>query len=283
MIFARKPARRRLAWLWAAGFILAVSPWTVSAERPPARRLLPDTTVVLVSVTDVPEMVERFKNTAVGRMGRDSHLKPLLGNLYDSLTEATAELEQSVGLSLADLLAIPQGEVSVALVIPEEAQPAIVVLLDAGDQIDNARKLLELFMAEVDDSGGRYDEEDVAGTKIVIFDGPDAGQRTVLLEKDATIVVGTNVEVVKQLLAVWDGDRSSTIADVPNYRTIMQRCRGDGDGQPHLAWYLDPIGLMRGIGQNDAGVRVGLALLPVLGLDGLTAIGGSVSLDSTLR
>ena len=132
MIIARKLARRRLAWLWAAGFILAVSPWTVSAERPPARRFLPDTTVVLVSVTDVPEMVERFKNTAEGRMGRDSNLKPLWGNLSDSLTEATAELEPSVGLSLDDLLAIPQDEVSVAIVIPDETQPA-----DTGDRESN--------------------------------------------------------------------------------------------------------------------------------------------------
>lgn len=273
-------ARRWLAWL-AAVLVLggALAPAALAA-RPPAPRLLPHNTVALVSVADAPELGKRFMNTAMGRMSQDPQLKPLVGRLYGSLTEAVAAARDRLGLSLPELLAIPQGEVTVAVVAPEEALPAIVALVDAREQIANARKLVERITARMDESGIRHYEETLAGTKLTIYEGPGAGRRTVFLEKDATIVVGTDVQVVKGLLALWNGGKGKTIADNPNFTAVMRRCRGAQDEQPQLVWYADPIGIMRGVGQENTGVRVAVALLPALGLDGLTAVGGSITLDT---
>lgn len=251
------------------------------AERPPATRLLPQSTVALLSIPDAQDMAERFMNTSLGRMSQDPQLQPLVKQVYGAVVEATAEMKEQIGLSLPELLAVPQGELTLAVVAPEEGPPAVVALLDAGDQLSNVRKLLKRGTEELDKTDAKRSEETVAGTKFVIYDGVGPQRRRIAyFEKDATIVAGSDLGVLKQLLATWNGGKGDTLADNRNFTAIMQRCRGTKDERPQLIWYVDPIGIMRSIGETSITVRLAVAMLPVLGLDGLSGIGGSLILDA---
>jgi hypothetical protein len=252
---------------------------TAWGQRPPAARLLPDTTVALVSVPNVPETARRFMTTAMGRMSQDPQMKPLVGRLYGSLVEAVAEVQEHIGLSLPELLALPQGEAALAVIAPEEAPLAFVLLLDVGNQLPNANKVLERLGVELERTGATTSQQTVGGTKLVIYDGVGpARRRLIYFEKDATIVLGSDADVLKQLLVVWGGGKGRTLADNPDFTALLRRCRGANDEAPQVSFYADPIGIMRGIGQESTGVRVAVALLPALGLDGLTAVGGSLIL-----
>jgi len=143
MTWNLEPVRRRLTWLAALISLLAAATQNALAERPPASRLLPENTLAVVTVVNAPDVAQRFMNTAIGKMSQDPQLKPLIGQLYGSLSEVVAELKDRIGLTLPEILAIPQGEVTIALVAAKDAPPAVVVLVDAGNQIGNARKLLE--------------------------------------------------------------------------------------------------------------------------------------------
>ena len=76
-------------------------------------------------------------------------------------------------------MALPQGELTVALVSPEIGPPALVVLLDVGDQLSNARKLLDRGIAEMERSGATREQITVSGTKISVYDGVGPGGRAV--------------------------------------------------------------------------------------------------------
>ena len=91
----------------------------VRAERPVAYDLLPDSTLAMIRIANVPELRERFRETAMGRIGGDEKVKPLVSSLYGSLVEAYQRIEERVGVPLDTLLSIPQGEVCVAIVAPE--------------------------------------------------------------------------------------------------------------------------------------------------------------------
>ena len=252
-----------------------------AADRPSATKLLPKETLVLLSVPDAVEMSDRFMNTSLGRMSQDPQLKPLANQVYGALTEAVAQLEETIGLSLPQLLALPQGELAVALVSPEVGDPALVVLFDVGDQLSNARKLLDRGIAEMDRSGATRSQATVSGTKITVYDGVGPQRRTVaFFEKDSTIVLGSDLGVVKGLLAVWNGGKADVLADNPNYAAIMRRCQGAKDERPHFLWYVDPVGILKNIAQENAGMRIAVAALPALGLDGLSGVGGTVILDT---
>ncbi len=254
---------------------------TARAERPPAAKLLPQNTVAVFSIADTPDLARRYKNTSAGRMSQDPQLKPLIGQLYGAIIEATAELEEQIGLSLTELLEIPQGEITVALVAPEEAPLAVVVLLDTGNQLSNARKLIDRLTAMLDQSKAIKLEETIAGTKISVYDGVGPENRQVAyFEKDATIVLGTDLGVLKGILAAWDGGNEDPLAENRSFAAVMQRCRGPRNEPPQVIWYADPIELIRTIGSENTGVRVAVAMFPALGLDGLTAAGGSLTMDT---
>lgn len=280
-LVTRPGIRCRWVLLALIGSIVAGSAARAPAERPASPLLLPDTTVALLSVVDAPEAAEKFMHTALGRMSRDPQLKPLVGDLYDSLSEAMAGVERRLGLSLDRLLTIPRGEFTVAVVAQEGARPAGVILCDVGDRLADARKVIDAVTAEFDQRGVDRTEETFGRTKLVCYNGVGgANRKMAYFEKDATLVVGTDPEVLRQILSVWNGGGGATLSENGNFATIMQRCRVGGDQRPHLVGYIDPIGVARAIGQTNSGIQIGLAILPLLGLDGLLGVGGTVTFDT---
>jgi len=252
----------------------------VHAARPPSAKLLPERTAVLLSVADVRDLSQRFMNTAMGRMSRDPQMRPFVDHLYASLAEAVASVEDRIGLSLPELLAIPQGEITLALIAPKDAPPDFLFLLDAGSHVSGARELLRRGTEALDQSGADRSEQRVAGTKFVVYDGVGRRNRTLAyFEKDGAIVVGSNVGMLTEFLARWNGEKGTTLADNRRFAAVMRQCRGAEGEPPQLIWYADPILLMQSIAQENAGVRIAVAMLPTLGLDGLQGVGGSLAMD----
>ncbi|MFH1267424.1 MAG: hypothetical protein ABIK89_17000, partial [Planctomycetota bacterium] len=58
------------------------------------------------------------------------------------------------------------------------------------------------------------------------------------------------------------------------------RRSGSKEQKPHVVWYADPIAIMQCIGRDNTGIRVAVAMLPPLGLDGVKAVGGSFTFDA---
>jgi hypothetical protein len=257
------------------------------AAAPPASKLLPDRTVAFLSVANAPDMARRFQNTALGRMSQDPQLRPVLNHLYGSLGEFVGQFKQSIGVSLPELLSIPQGEVALAVVAVDEGPPAVVLVLDTGNRTAVARTLLSRGGDALRTAGAKRSEETYLGTTLTVFDPPDEPQiRVAWFEKEGTIVAGSNLEVVKGVLAAWSGPTgdtsrpsSKTLASDPKFSQITARCRGVRGEEPQLSWYVDPIGLFRAMGRQSPGLQLALMMVLRLGIDGFQGIGGSWALD----
>ncbi len=273
--------RRRIAL--ATGLVAAaLLARPAAAERPNATKLLPKTTAALVWVPDAPELAERYRATSLGQMFQDPQIKPLVGQLYGSAVEAVANVQDRIGLSLPEILGIPQGEMAVALVAHEDGPPELVALLDVGDQRSNARKLLERAGEALEKSGARKTEKRFGDAKAAVYEGVGEKRRTLILfEKGSTVVVGSSAEVVRGVVKRWngDGDAGDALAGNARFASVMRRS-GRKDLKPHLVWYADPIALVRSIGQENPGVQMSLAVFPVLGLDGVKVLGGSFTFDA---
>lgn len=266
---------------WLAAWVLVVSvsiSGPALAARPSATELLPKNTVVYLSAADSHELVERFRQTAMGQMAQDPQLKPVLDSLYGAAVKSLATVESRLGVSVSDLLSIPQGEFSLAVVAPEKGQPALVVLLDTGEQNPTVDKLLELGDTQLVQTGAAKQEETVEGTPVTIYQFPGPANRQLLrFRKDGTLVIGSNIEVVKSVLSAWNSGQAETLRDNTRFAAVMSHARPAGAESPQFTWFVDPIGLARGAGQNNPAMQIGLAALPALGLDGLESIGGSLT------
>lgn len=280
----RRFQRFSLVTLWAAAAVFAavcgVGGGASAAERPSAERLLPDHTVAMLSVPSVPQLTEHFFNSSIGKMSQDPQMRPLMAALYGSLSDLVGEAKDRVGLSLGEMLALPQGEATVALVAPPDRPPALIVVIDVKEQIANARTLLEKGAVAMEAAEAEKTEEEVGETKITAFQTRRGRQRTAaFFEKDNCVVLGSDVEVLKGVLARWGGEKTETLADNFNFNSIMNRCRADKSMPPQVIWYADPISLLKAAGSGNAGMAVALALLPSLVLDGVLGIGGTLAFD----
>lgn len=272
-----KPYHPRLISLFVLASLLTPS-LDGQTTRPAAPDLLPSSTVAMVRIADVPLMADRLKQTALLRMLQDPQMKPLVGQLYRNGQEAFARVQEQIGLSLEQLAAIPQGEVCLAIVWPEAQEPALVVVLDTKDQVAQARKLMALLEEGARRRGGARGGERFGQWEIEVFTGIGPGGSLFLVERDGTFVLSTSRPHLESILAQWDGaGLEKTLAEDPRYVELMARCNVPGEAAPHLSWYLDPLTMFRRAASQSLAGATALALLPVLGLDGLLAVGGTLT------
>ncbi|MCE9525988.1 MAG: hypothetical protein K8R36_08040, partial [Planctomycetales bacterium] len=245
------------------------------AERPVGPKLLPEGTLAYLRIADVQEMVAKFKDTATGRMFQDENIAPLVKQLYGSVEEQWKQIEDRVGLPLNDILKIPQGEICVGLVPMGEGPPAIVIIVDVNDHILSVNKLLEKGEALLTENGGTKTSEVISDIKVNIYTGP-GGNTAIQFEKDGTLVLASNKDLVKPLLAAWSGDTAEkSLADNVKFNSIMSRCSGSKDERPQITWYVDPVEITRKVLRNGP-ASLALAFFQPLGVDGIKGMGGSM-------
>lgn len=274
-------AFRILRWLLPALLALAagLAPLSaVRAERPSAPKLLPERTLAMVRVSDTPLLVERFRETAIGRMARDEQMQPLVGQLYASLEKAFQQIEERVGLSLTQLLKIPQGEICAAFVAPPEKAPGLIILLDVKTQLPAFQTLLAKGEDLLAENGGERGSEKIAGREVTSYTG-GGGNTVYLLEQEGTVLVSNSKDAVEYTLRAWAEGAEKSLADNDSYNAIMSRCTGTVDDPPHITWFVDPIELVKTMARGSL-AATGLALIPVLGLDGVKGVGGSMTFAS---
>ena len=272
-----KTSARPISRIGIPCLMLVLSLWSVPSTqaRQPAAKLLPENTVVFVRVADAQDLKETFLKTSYGRIAQDPQVAPLIRQLYGSGLDALAKVEEQLGTKIPDALSIFQGEIAFALIPQEEGPPAFVVLLDVGNQLPAARKLLDRGLEFAENNGADKSEEMIEGVKFTTLLTRRRPQPFTFFEKDATIVIGNHKDVLKTLLARWDGGKGPSLASNVQYSAIMRHCEADKEHGAQIAWYADPITLVRSVGQGNAAAQIGLALLPTLGLDGFKGVGGS--------
>lgn len=259
----------------------------VYAERPAAPYLLPDQTLALLRIADTRDFLRRMNEASIGRMLKDEQVKPLADRLYGSVAQAFSQVQDRVGLPLDQLLSIPQGEVFLAVVPREGAFPQPVFMMDVGESLTQMRTLMQRADEELSQRGVAKSTESDGDATLNIYTPPGGTpEAIVLFQKETTIGVTTSVQVARNVLAAWRGDKMIegkefvSLAQNRKFTAIMSRCSNGADDRPPLSFYVDPIDLVRAVASTNPAARTGLALLPVIGVDSLEAIGGSVYLIS---
>jgi hypothetical protein len=138
-----------------------------------------------------------------------------------------------------------------------------------------ARKLLERGEQFLMENGGSKANEQIEGHDVAVYTGRD-GNQVFLIERDGTLVIVSTRDVTKFVLSAWDGKAEKTLADNNQYNSVMSRCAGAVDDPPQVTWFIDPIEGVRTLGRGGPGATF-LALIPVLGLDGVKGAGGSMT------
>lgn len=263
----------------AAACLILNSTYAEDSKRPGAPHLLPSETLAYIRIANVPELVEKFRDTAMGRIAADKQVQPFVGDLYRSAAAAFQVVEDRVGVPLHELLAIPQGEFCFALVAAEQGPPQVVVFFDVGDHQFAAEQVIESAETALRDQGATRTTMMVAETEIVIQTMPgDRQRRIAYFIREGVIGVSSDDEMLAQVLGVWDGDEVNSLADNRTFTAIMKKSVGFKEEPPQITWYVDPFSLAKRATRGNFSAQAGISLVSGLGLDGVKAIGGSLIL-----
>jgi hypothetical protein len=272
--------------------------------------------LVFIRVANAYEFGEGIRGSSTGRMLADPQIKPFVEQLYGDAAKLYAEkAEEFMGISWDELQKLPQGEAAFAIVGREDSIPAFLLLVDQGEEGSVASALLDRALKFAGERGGEFSTEEIGDVEVtVVRDADDENRVFGVFERENTIVMATDPNVLRGVLYHWDhagegvdaakeaeSTREDTSADEANEETaeeeseeevfvpgrtlaendrfasILRQCRRPQDPPPQLVFFADPIELVRNFGRDQGGVQFVMGMLPSLGVDGLMAVGGSVT------
>ena len=252
----------------------------VLAQRPSAPKLLPYNTVAYLRIADLQETKDKLNQTSLGKITNNEQVQSITSQLFDEILLAYPEIEETVGVPLDELLELPQGEVAIALAATDTGTLMFFVLVDIGDNIATAEKVLEKFDEAHLAGGGTVETETVGATEVTVY-GSATEDDLELFIKDNTIVFTTNRLLTEHVVTTWEGTalaEQRTLSQNRKFTAIMRQSVGSDEARPQISWFFDPITLVTAATQDNFQAQAVLAFLPTLGLDGFQALGGSAIL-----
>ena len=254
-----------------------------AAAVQPCEQLLPDTTKSFLSAPDVDELRARLSSTDLGRLVDDPHMQPFVEDLRKQLDQKLSQTGVRLNISWQDVEGVYGGEVCVATIQPggDPSAHAVALIVDVTDHLDEARALLEKVNRNLAAKGARRTTENIRGVEVAAFALPpkEEGLRVdnaYYFIHQEQLVATDHKQVAADILARFGQSSTDTLAQLPTFSQIMQRCQQSaGDLQPHIRWFIEPFGYTEVVRAAAGGrKRRGTDLLKVLSNQGFTAIQG---------
>ena len=252
-------------------------------ERPKTEMILPETTVALVQLPDFQAAVEKMRETGAGKMMADDAVASLVDGLWQEAESAYDDVKEDVGVELSDLTALPDGEITFAVIAPRRSNPEYMIIMDLNEEEGALDRVMERgreMLLQDEEVEGDEDSLNEDGFQIESFKAD--GKRVHFFRHENTIVASTSVSELDDLIDRWMGrevEKTRPLASNRKFVTIMKRCTSPQDLEPEFRFFVDPIAVAKSSTRGNAAARFTINLLPLLGFDSLSAIGGALFLD----
>jgi hypothetical protein len=236
-----------------AGITITFSPLAAAGAAPPSDQLLPETTRAFVSVPDVDALIENWDQTQVGQLLDDERMKPFTKDLRRQLEEKWLRSHARLGLSLDDLIDLASGELALAVLLPPKGAASMVVLADVADKEQAATETIKKVSATLLKQGAKRTERKAHGVTLTVFESPPKRgesevSHVIYFMHDGLFAASDRLDVATDLAArlakLANKSKLTNLAGLEAYRAVMKRSdQAQPQLQPHLRWFIDPIGL----------------------------------------
>jgi hypothetical protein len=294
-----KQAIVRLAlvgWLGLSG-LTGLRANLAQAATPP-ERVVPDTTVFFLKLSDVNALRESFFQSQYGQLWNDPAMKDFREDIAVKMKESTPTLKEKIGVTLQELLDLPQGTLAIAAIIQDDPNLpiALAVIADTGKNAQKMTEVLTRSSKQAEESGGKVTTESFqGGTLHIVQQPPDKEKKEdeakpetprpplVWTSVDSRFYIGSGVGVVKDLVSHADGRSAGALASMDSFAKNQAKL---GGGESQILWFLDvnkaaSIVTKASAKGGEAQAQQVEFLINELGLTGLKSIGGTLALNSS--
>lgn len=254
-------------------------------------QILPKQTFMYLSFPDVSQMKEYVANSSMGDLWNDPALeafKAEVHSAFDSeLQDGLLQVNDALGMSVEELMEIPNGEISLAFAAGSGNSMGVVFFLDFGDKEADVLELLDKATDALSQTPKLTPEtETFDGTELRMFKVQYNGPAPTPLAKefgwfvkDQRMVLSNRSELLESVLSNWEGESADSFMSNDKYSYILSKCQS-GERTSLTTFYLDPIGLFEKLVQTGSlgqqasmGAGMALGFLPTLGLSQMKAFG----------
>jgi hypothetical protein len=276
----------------------------------PPDQLLPDDTLVLLTVPDFAKLQGIYSNSPQLQLWSDPAMKPFRDKFTDKLkSQFITPLEHDLGIHLGDYTTLPQGQITFALVqdgwqgeSDDSKTPALLFLIDTKGKnaqlktnlaalkakwVDSGRSVKTERIRSVDFSAITLSSNDVPETikKAAGAGGgsPDSADKPADSSKtpkakvyigqaESLLIVGNSTKVIEKVLAAMSGSDVRTLGQVSAYAANSDAMFREA---PVFGWVnahaLVEIG-KHAAGNSSQSENSPVKIFAALGLDGLKTL-----------
>ena len=274
----------------------------------PADKIFPDATKGFVSIKNLKEFGEQWKQTQFGKLLDDPLMQDFKNEVQKQITE---RMERSFGLTLDAISSLPSGEVAFGMIAIPSQIPGYVLTMDVTGQRAETDKYLADLTQKLISTGTRRTTETYKGQQITILTFPPAEPIVPRARGGAArpepaiepverkahymffqdILIAADQMHLLKLIADRIADQTGrSLADVEAYQVVMKRCIDDisTPAPPIIRWYIEPLDygesirvLLRGpIAQGRREKPSIFTILKQHGFDAIQGIGGVVTVKT---
>ncbi len=250
-------------------------------ERPRFDQLLPKATAVYLHIADFDSLIEQSGKTNIAEMLHDPAMSNLSAELWKVIAERLVEIEQRFDITLEELRQLPRGAVVIAMVARPRSAPGLALLMDVGDDPTVLNGLIENLEQQLLGGGADFENVKVGGTELSVFriasssDGNESSRQIVFCERAGLFLAATHVDVTRKILRAWDGEEVTTLRDNADYLDVTRAA--DRNSRGDVRMFVDPVRMVYAINGENVAAQASMAMLPVLGLDGVKGLAVNVT------
>ncbi|MEM9826623.1 MAG: DUF3352 domain-containing protein [Planctomycetota bacterium] len=281
---------------------------TDAAKFPGAPQLLPDDTLAYIRIADAQNIRQEWGGTSMGKMLDDPELKPFVADFYQTGAELFESIGSELGITLDELLAIPHGQIAAGLLPArfsdeqlaqleqdddDESDEAIrrrirqkrrrqngfagLFILDAGDNLDRLMDLVGRGIETAESSGYVARHTKVDGVELKRWLPPRPGRPPIeMFEQEGTLVVGIGNQTASLALDhLLDRSDEKTLAERPDFVSLISRCVGEAETRPQATFFVDPYRIVERLVKRGGAAGFIWPIIEELGLPRLRGIAGS--------
>ncbi|MHC4958962.1 MAG: hypothetical protein ACYTGN_11365 [Planctomycetota bacterium] len=232
--------------------------------------LLPDTTLLVLSIDDARGSVERLKKGPLGALWDDPRIAPWRVGMEERYRKLRGQQIAEQGLDIEDLWGHLRGRL--VLAVPQMAGdlPGIVVIADIERPDELLRLLLEVEKIDAEKNRTRVRREEFRGITLRVNQkADDAGTapRTCYAIHGGRFYAGF-IPAVKAMLARLSDDGGASLAEADTYRTVRAATGARGD----VRLFVNVAALLRQMDERDQ------AIFRALGFMDVRSVGAQVEL-----
>jgi hypothetical protein len=282
----RTPLRAafRLALTGCLG-LAAFSVLATTGRAADPEKTLPDSTLFFFKVKNVAELRDSFKQTGFGQLLADPAMKPLKDDSATRIEDSSKDLKSKLGVSIGELLSLPQGAATIAVVSKSDPKLPVAFLI-AADAGSNAAKMTEVMTKSTEQAkqaDAKVGTESFKGLTLHIIQAPKDGDKPnpplIWTNAGSVFHIATDLDALKDVISHADG-RSDSLASVEAYTKTKAKL-----GDAPVTWFLDINKAVKlavkafQASQAGGGGQVE-GMLQITGINGLKAASGTFGFNT---